>query len=543
MAAGLALALAACLGPIANPDLWWHLSAGRYVLLHHAAPRADFLSWTRQGQPWIDFEWGAQALLSLCERLGGFRALWLLKSSAFAGLVALFAALLKSWRLPDSWTGAALVPFAACLVPSLDLRPEIASFAFCLLELGALEARRAGPRRTGDAALLAAHFALYAAWANLHAGFPLGLLLCLCFGAGEAFRGRREPIWLLLAAAGALGTLANPYGPRIYGVFLEHWRQAAALRAHVVEWYRPGLANYYLAPYWAATAFSILVFARGWATGKSAPAAHVAAAAAFAALSAASARLTVYGGLIVFPLALRAAWRQDWPASRRRPRRWLLGAALAGVAALGAAALWRDGLFRRLDSTGRLAPKGVARFLAREAPVLSRLRMYNSFNAGGYLGYALYPDYKVFMDGRYLFGGDLKLVAEQALASPDSWGRFLSERGIALAVMELPAVLAGGRPVDLYYFPREDWALVDWDGRYGVWARRAAVPAGWLARREFRLLHPRDLRFLSLDVISRGAPVRSAVLAEVDRYVREDGEPAEAERLARWARTLDGETR
>ena len=30
--------------PLVNPDLYWHLSAGKYILAHHTLPHADFLS-------------------------------------------------------------------------------------------------------------------------------------------------------------------------------------------------------------------------------------------------------------------------------------------------------------------------------------------------------------------------------------------------------------------------------------------------------------------------------------------------------------------
>ena len=51
-----AVAALAALGPVRDPDLWWHLSAGRFLRETLAIPRADWLSHTMAGKPWVDFE-------------------------------------------------------------------------------------------------------------------------------------------------------------------------------------------------------------------------------------------------------------------------------------------------------------------------------------------------------------------------------------------------------------------------------------------------------------------------------------------------------
>ena len=69
LAASCAAAAAACaLLPFANPDLFWHLNAARRIVETGAIPRADWLSYTRAGAPWVDFEWLSQLLW-----LGAFR--------------------------------------------------------------------------------------------------------------------------------------------------------------------------------------------------------------------------------------------------------------------------------------------------------------------------------------------------------------------------------------------------------------------------------------------------------------------------------------
>jgi hypothetical protein len=52
-----ALALFVSCLPIHSPDLFWHLSAGRWMAAHRAIPSSDPFSFTRLGEPWLDFEW------------------------------------------------------------------------------------------------------------------------------------------------------------------------------------------------------------------------------------------------------------------------------------------------------------------------------------------------------------------------------------------------------------------------------------------------------------------------------------------------------
>ncbi len=68
-------ALAAFCLPIVNPDVFWHLSAGRWMAEHGGFPRADWLSATMAGRAWADFEWLAQLLWYGLERAFGMGGL------------------------------------------------------------------------------------------------------------------------------------------------------------------------------------------------------------------------------------------------------------------------------------------------------------------------------------------------------------------------------------------------------------------------------------------------------------------------------------
>ncbi len=529
LAAGFLAACLPALTPIREVDLSWHLSAGRFIVRHARVPTTDFLTWTQQGRPWIDFEWIPQLVFYGLYLLGGLAALWLLKAAVFVAALFLLAALLRRRGVPDAWIGLALPAAALTLSPFASARPEIASFVFCLLQLHALEDRRLGVSRLGRRASLAAHALAYAFWANSHPAFPLGLALCLCYGAWD---------W---AAAGLLGTFANPYGPALYALFFAHGSRLAVLRDYERTWWgSPDLSDMFNRSYLALLVFSLAAALASLRRPRRLPIPHLLVVAALAASSLASRRFVPYFAVAAFPLASGAAGALEPPAGWSSLRPWLAAVAAAWLGVLGVHVLAKQGLFEGIDERPGRGLAGAASFLNRDKDVLSRLSMYCSWDAGSYLGFELDPAYKVFMDGRYLSLRYFPIVKE-ASASPESWRRFMDDQRVGLVVSDLvrlsardpAAPLGPPRPLDLFYLPPAEWALVYWDSRVAVWVRRAAVDRAWLARREYRYLHPGDLPFLAASVAG-GKLALAKVLPEIRRYEREIGDPGQSAQLERW---------
>lgn len=542
LAAGLSAAFLFCLGSMADPDLPWHLSAGRRIAASGRVPREDWLSWTMGARPWIDFEWGSELLFHATARAADAAGLWALKSAAFLALTLGLVSLLRLWRLPRSVCGLAAAAFAAALFPLSGLRPEVFSWLFFLGQLYVLESRRLGRPPAGDTALLAWHGLAYVLWANLHAGFPTGLALCCCYGAAELLepggkRTRGRP--LALAAAAVLGTLANPFGHRLYEVLWDHGRHWTQLSGLIQEWSAPDLGKPFVQGFWLLIAFSFAGLVAASGQGRPPAAAHLFAVALFGLLSSRAVRTMSYGILLVFPLGL-SAWDKVRSPAWLKPRiRTLAAMAAAGLVVWrGAAATGPRGIVELPAPLEAQGPRGVRDFLRAEKATLSGLRLYNPYNWGGYFGYTLSPDYKVFIDGRYLFA-DLLAEVNEADVDPAHWRGLMAEKRIDVAVlyndglMLQPRNALAGRPFSVYAMPRAEWALVYWDSVAAVFARRAEVPADWLARREFRWIYPRDLRHCGLAVLV-GAVSLDAVAGEIGRYAREIGDPRETALLERW---------
>lgn len=544
-------ALAAFCLPISNPDLFWHLSAGRWMAENLALPRADWLSYTMEGRPWADFEWLVQTVYYGVWRVTGLGGLWLVKILTLCAGAGLMWRILGLYGVRPAARGLGVLAWALGLTSANDLRPENVSIVLFLAALGFLEARRLGKIRSSARAQAAGAVVFFAFWANIHAGFLYGLILAGAYGLIDVIRpaGTRRS-WLLpgLCALGAGGALINPYGLRIYVVPWEHWAAMADLKVFIREWTEPSLRNAWHWPFWALLFCSYGAAILRYVRRRDVPLEHLAALALFGLSASSHARTGVYLVCVAVPVTTAALGAFDWAKRRAGLDRALLAAGFSLAWAFFALFIVKPLSFMRAFDD-KYAPGLLVEFLENEKGVLGGRRMLNPWHWGGYLGFRLSPDHKVFVDGRYLFHGLLRPMHE-ATRAPDKYAAFLDEHGVEFAVLErgrrtvstrVPLKRGGSviveRPSYLFFLPKRDWALVHWDPAGRVFARRSAFDAEWIGSREYRHFRPRDLRAAYLKV-QEGFAAYEEVEAEVERYVSVVGEGAQADAARRWLRSV-----
>jgi hypothetical protein len=203
-----------------DPATGRHLRMGEIILATHAVPRADPLSFTHTGEPWVDFEWGFEATLGELDRAGGLPLV-----AAFC--TAIFAATLLGVYRTLIHTGATLlaglitvgVVFLTLYI-HFSARPVLFTYLFFALVVE-VWFRRPQPLPR-DWLILPL---VFVAWANLHAGWAaaLAFLALALFGrlidraAGRA-KGEDKPIipWLGLTLVCAVAVSFNPWGWSLY---------------------------------------------------------------------------------------------------------------------------------------------------------------------------------------------------------------------------------------------------------------------------------------------------------------------------------------
>src|SRR6266849_3873431 len=161
-----------------DPDLWWHLRTGQWIMESGHIPHSDPFSFTRAGSPWVAHEWLSEV---------AFYEIW--KHSGAAGLI-IFSAIVTTagfmllyLRSPGKphWAAATLALGALAAAPVWGVRPQMFTFALASLLLWLLERGQERPR------LLIWIPLLFLLWLNVHAGFALGPVLLVAYGAGFVF--------------------------------------------------------------------------------------------------------------------------------------------------------------------------------------------------------------------------------------------------------------------------------------------------------------------------------------------------------------------
>lgn len=374
---------------IDDTDFWWHLKTGQYIAQQHALPVPDPFAFTTAMSPPsypgeeqlrhfnLTHEWLAQVMMYGVYSIGGLPALILARSALLAALCGLVG-LLAVRRSGKFYAGVA-ASFATASVAiwvAID-RPMIVTFLLIAVFMTILEFRRA----------LWAIPPLALIWANCHGGFFMGwvVLLAYCAGTISAPAADRRKLWVITAAAIAVSGL-NPNG---FGVVATLFRyRQSAMTASLIEWHAPYLWG---SPY----AFDLLLYAAAIVLLISWRRVSLTDWLLFAAF--AGAALLAFRNITLIGLLAPILIAAYFPLRISLPRVavWAVPLVLVGVLAAGVV----RGSFFQLRAAMWKFPVGAADYLLANhvhGP------LFNTYEQGGYLIWRLWPQERVFIDGRSL---------------------------------------------------------------------------------------------------------------------------------------------
>src|SRR4029077_14936197 len=169
-----------------DPDLWWHLRTGQWIVETGHVPHSDPFSFTRAGHAWVSHEWLSEVAFYELWKHGG--AALLIVFSAIvttAGFVLLYLRCLL-YGGKKHWAAAATVLGALASAPSWGVRPQMFTFTLTSLLLWLLESgnKLESSNNKHRPRLLFWITPLFLLWLNLHAGFALGLALLFAYALG-----------------------------------------------------------------------------------------------------------------------------------------------------------------------------------------------------------------------------------------------------------------------------------------------------------------------------------------------------------------------
>lgn len=377
--------------PASDPDMWWHLASGRWMVDHRDALRVDIFTSTVTGSPYALGETWGEVVLYLAYAAGSWTGLAVLR----AALVALMAFAVARIALRGAPPAIAIPLAAVAIVLSKPIwtdRPQLFSLAFFPLLLDLLLASRVGSRRA-----LVAAVALVFVWSGLHASYALGLALLWIFAVAALIE--RRPALPIVAAAAA-ATIAVSFDPSALPLARAIDHVGSATRGIVEE-----SPVDVLTPFGAL--FAIVLggtLAAFLLAGADLLAALVLAALLLLALSAQ--RYIPFFAMAAVPFVasslatLRSKWKVSGRPAPAVPRalrgfRWTHEPAAPAILVI---ALWLGAI----ASIATADPRPDVR--AYPAAALSALRsssgvVLNEYDWGGYLIWNV-PERPVFIDGR-----------------------------------------------------------------------------------------------------------------------------------------------
>jgi hypothetical protein len=452
---------------LADPDAWWHLATGRYIVTQHRLPDPDPFAYTTALAPPagpaeaatrrfnLTHEWLAQAVWYMVESAGGLGAVVFWKALLLS-LLCLFIAFVAHLRT-GSWfwgIGAALAA-ASLLIEFAHDRPSILTYVFTGLVIAIFEERRRIWWLPGILLL----------WANCHGGYFLGWIVCGAYGADALLR--RLPDTRRVLLAGAVSVLVSGLNPNGFAAIptVLRYRQSV-LQSSLIEWSR---ADLWGPPY----AFDLLLYAAAivlllaWRRVRPA---HWILFAAFAA-----AALTAFRNEPLVALLAPVLIAIYWP-KRLAPPDWK-AAPYAAAIALTLLLAWGviGGRFFQLRAAEWRYPAGAARFLRAKNVTVP---LFNTYEYGGYL---IWAGERVFIDGRALSESlfqDYRMIIGTPPGDPrrsQTLDRF-GAGAIVMNAFEYNSGVLYPLALDLARPAQTEWKLIYEDAAAMVFAR--ALPPG-----------------------------------------------------------------
>jgi hypothetical protein len=446
-----------------DPDLWWHLKAGQQIIDTRSIPHTDDYSFTKQGSEWVAHEWLSEVIMDAIYRVIGL-----------TGLVAIFSliiviALWLTYRRCEGGPYAASIAIvlgAAASSPLFGVRPQMLTLLLASIYIVLLE--QLDKRRIWWLA------PLMLLWVNLHAGFALGLALIGLYIVRAALDGewnQIRPLLIVLIVCTAVVPL-NPNGFRMFSYPYETLT-SPSMAAFIQEWASP---DFHKATYLPLAILLLSTFA---ATALSPTRPHLGEI--FLVLITALGALRSVRHIPIFSLfAVPVLARHLWAIAKDRGWDKLLTGAearptglkllvnvilLLSPVALAVTRVWDFASHQRNYESIR-NPVAAVEFLKSQhlpGPI------YNRYGWGGYLIYQLYPEYRVYIDGRAdVYGDAFFTEAMQVYDGVGNWKEPLDRYGIQTVIIDTNVALSTALRND------NEWSKVYEDDQAVIFRRRQA---------------------------------------------------------------------
>jgi hypothetical protein len=435
--------------PLQDPDLWWHLRTGQYIVETGIVPESEpGFAYTNPGKEWVTMEWLSEVFIFQVYQAGGGVVLALV-----FGLISTMGFYLAYLRSPGKpyIAGFSIILGVMTSKTIMGARPQIFTFAFASIYIYLLEKYF----ETLDWKKLIPLPIVMVAWVNAHGGYAIGLAIIIAYLAGKfieqyvtiddgsgqlkitpkvANHGLAPVFYCLVVSILTVGI--GPHGMRTY-IFPVETLLRTSIQEYISEWLSP---NFHDINWLPLAFFAALLLATSLLAKKRMNLTSTAFVAGTLILSLRSKRQAVFFSLFAPPV-LAEQLTGLFPAlpksaSQKQGLNIILLVLLISMTFLGVFV----NFFRQADLDRAAYPIGAVEWIKLNRP---EGNMYNYYAWGGYLIYHLYPEYKVYIDGRSDLHGDL-LMREyvDTYSGTAGWQDIFKARNINMVIIEPESLLA-----------------------------------------------------------------------------------------------------
>lgn len=416
-----------------EPDIWWQLLTGRWMLENGEITRSDMFSYTMNGAKWVNVKWLYEVIIASIERGMGPEGVMLLQAAVNVAILwAVFKTIKyigKQLAIPVSGIGSIITALLLLVVVEYRMagRPEMVSHLMCAIYIWYLWRN---PELGWKQMILPV--ALQCLWANMHEGYPVGIVILgtYCAGSLLAYLAQKEKAHLqtagraaILTAAAALAILLNPNDIQLWKQPFEIYRQVHVNKytTELYNWRQPDYwtiqSKIYVALLVLAILFWIVRMIQARKQGDRrffTPAiiSYLLLVIVLAYLSLGANRNIVFAATAIAPtLPVMLAWLAERLNMAGKgfyialsKNSWLIGSVLAIVLYVGVVS---NKYYKAMGSLNRYGlqidpldnPVGAVGFIKQHG---IKGTAFSDYFSSSYLLWALYPDFKSYIDLRDL---------------------------------------------------------------------------------------------------------------------------------------------
>jgi hypothetical protein len=477
----LLLALLPAIETVQDPDFWWHIGVGDWILTHHQIPHIDLFTYTVSTHEFIAHEWLSETIIAILFRNLGMGAVAL-----FFGAVTWlgFFFILKTMKKQSfPFIGIALLIGLLAGNPIWGPRPQMITFAGAAFVLYALKHYR----DYGQKKILYPLPFIFIIWANCHAGFVIGLGFLVLFLMVEVFERKflKTPKTFAikpLVVITVLSFMAIAINPNFLEIYLYPIKTLgnSALQNLVDEWKSPNFHDHAFLAYEAMILLIITLLVGAKGKLKLFEAALLLITLDLSLHAVRNIVLFVVVAIPSLAFLLETNWNQyiapHWNP-KPPPKTVLTGSINLAVLFLIAIIITPFILPALVQSpTGKITnanfPVQAINSLHGTPPPG---RVFNQFQWGGYMTYRL-PQTKIYIYGETtLLGNDFLNEYEAVVTLKPNYEKILSDRQITWIIY------ATGAPLEVALETNPEWHITHKDKQATILVRQTVQTNNYLS--------------------------------------------------------------